>query len=149
MRVELLTDRDAPAVVLRLTPLERLGALMLGDVEVPLSQLASACAVDRPWRERPWRGLRVGTGLPYVVLLGRLVVWPGSPADFAAVFGRGPALVLELLPGAPWRRVIASTPDAGQLAAALQKAVAERTRKAANAGAVVLKCEAGRSEAPH
>ena len=125
MRVELLPG-DVPAVVLRLTWLERLGALVLGDVEVPLSQLAAARAVDRPWRERPWQGLRVGTGLPYVVLLGRML-WLGQTADFCAVFGRGPALVLELVPGAPWRRVVASAADAEQLAAALQKAIAERT----------------------
>ena len=124
MRVELLVG-DVPAVVLRLTLLERLGALVLGDVEVPLAQLAAVRAVDQPWRQRPWQGVRVGTGLPYVVLLGRMV-WPGQTADFCAVFGRGPALVLELAPGAPWRRVVASTPDAEQLAAALQKALAER-----------------------
>jgi hypothetical protein len=55
------------------------------------------------------------------------MVWLGQTADFCAVFGRGPALVLELAPGAPWRRVVASAPEAEQLAAALQKALSERT----------------------
>ena len=129
MRVELVGSPPT-AVVLRLSLLERLGALLLRDVAVPLSQLAAARVAERPWHgERPWRGLRVGTGLPFVVLLGRLLWIPGSargPADFCAVFGRGPALVLELAPGARWRRVVASTPDAERLAAALQQALAAR-----------------------
>ena len=111
-------------MVLRLSLLERLGALTLGDVTVPFAHLAAASVAQRPWRDRPWRGLRVGTGLPFVLLLGR-TAWLRS-VDFVAVFGRGAALVLERAPGARWRRVVASAPDAEQLAAALQKALAER-----------------------
>lgn len=124
MRVELVGSPPA-AVLLRLSLLERLGALLFRDVSVPLSQLRAASVSQRPWRDRPWRGLRVGTGLPFVVLLGRMLRWRGG-ADLACVVGQGPALVLDLEPGARWRRVVASAPDAEALAVALQAALAER-----------------------
>lgn len=124
MRVELVGSPPA-AVLLRLTLLERLAALLFRDVSVPLAQLRAASVSARPWSDRPWRGLRVGTGLPFVLLLGRMLWWRGG-ADLACVVGRGPALVLELAPGARWRRVVASAPDAEALAAALQAALAKR-----------------------
>ena len=127
MRVELVGSPPT-AVVLRLSLLERLGALVWADVAVPLSQLASATVAARPWREWPWRGLRVGTAFPLVILLGRFVDLRRRTADFVAVYGTGPALVLELSAGAPWRRVVASAPDAERLAEALQHALAERAR---------------------
>lgn len=72
---------------------------------------------------RPWRGLRVGTGLPGVILLGRTVAWRCS-ADFVAVSGAGPALVVELRPHNRWGRLVLSTDGVEELAAAVTKAVA-------------------------
>jgi hypothetical protein len=112
------------AVRLRLSLLERLGALHFGDVCVPLSSVASVHVVASPWRERPWRGLRVGTGLPGVILLGRCVALRQRSVDFVAVRGwRAPALVLQLRAGARYRRVIVTAPDALALAQRVRQAI--------------------------
>ena len=108
--VELSSDK----VVVRLSALEKLGALH-GDVHIPLAQLARAESTAAVWQDRPWRGIRVGTGLPRAILLGRLLSWNGS-TDFCAVYGSAPALVLHLLPGAPFRLVVATAADALALA---------------------------------
>ena len=116
--VELSSD----AVHVRLSALEKLGALH-GDLCIPLAQLASAESVAAPWQERPWRGLRVGTGLPRVILLGRMVSWNGS-TDFCAIYGRrAPALVLHLRPGAHYRVVVVTQEDAPALARKINAAL--------------------------
>ena len=140
--VELGSD----AVHVRLSALEKLGALH-GDVCVPLAQLASAESVAAPWQERPWRGLRVGTGLPRAILLGRLVSWNGS-TDFCAVYGRrSPALVLHLRPGAPYRLVVITQEDAPALArkinAALPPVAAAEANGEAKDSAAVDAAQAG------
>ncbi len=104
----------------RLSLLEKLGALH-GDLRVPLSAVASASACDAPWQQRPWRGLRVGTGLPWVFLLGRTVSL--SSVDFCAVYGRGPALVLTLHGGHGFRCVVLTCADAEQLAQRINAAL--------------------------
>jgi hypothetical protein len=112
------------AVRIRLSPLERLGALHFGDVCVPLSSVASVHVVASPWHERPWRGLRLGTGLPGVILLGRCVALRPRSVDFVAVRGwRAPALVLQLRAGARWRRVVVTAPDAQALAQRVRQAI--------------------------
>ena len=114
-------DTDKGEVVITLSNLEKVGAL-LGDVHVALTDVASAYVAHEPWRERPWAGLRVGTGLPFVVLLGRLVSTAG--VDFVAVYGtKTPALVLQLKRGARWRRVVVTLENAVQLAQQVTRAV--------------------------
>lgn len=94
--------------MVRLSALEKLGGLS-GDVRVPLSQVVGARVTDRPYAEL--RGMRVGTGLPFVILLGRMIYLGGK--DFVAIYGTGRTVVVELAAGAPYRRILVSTKDLG------------------------------------
>ena len=59
---------DGPDLVVRLSSLERLGALR-GDVRVPLSTVRSAEIEPHPWTAV--RGVKAaGTGIPGVIVLG-------------------------------------------------------------------------------
>lgn len=101
-------------VVLHLSTLERLGALH-GDVVIPRPSIRSARVAANPWSEL--RGLRApGTGWPGRIALG---TWRGRfGRDFFAVFGREPAVVLELR-DQRFARVVVSVPDPGAIVAAL------------------------------
>ncbi len=73
-------------------------------------------AVANAWPEL--RGIRApGTGIPGVVA----VCTRRGPfgKDFAAVHGKGAAVVVEL-EGAPFPRLIATTPDANDMAAMIR-----------------------------
>jgi hypothetical protein len=87
-----------------------------GNVRVPLATIASVRAVDNAWPEL--RGIRApGTGVPGVLAV---CTRRGSfGKDFAAVHGKGPAVVVEL-EGAPFARLIATTPDADNMAAMIR-----------------------------
>jgi hypothetical protein len=71
--------------------LEKIGALR-GNISIPLASVRVVRVSDTPWSEM--RGVRApGTGLPGVISLGTR---RGSGIhDFAAVYGRRPALVIE------------------------------------------------------
>ena len=101
---EIILERSS--LVVRLSTLEKLGGLS-GDVVVPLSQVVGARVTDRPYAEL--RGLRVGTGLPFVIVLGRMI--HGDGKDFVAIYGTGRTVIVELAPGAPYRRLMVSTDD--------------------------------------
>jgi hypothetical protein len=63
------------------------------DLTVPLASLTAVRAVGDPWPEL--RGIRApGTGMPGVVAVGTRRGAFGK--DFAAVHGKGPAVVVEL-----------------------------------------------------
>lgn len=113
-------DEQAGVLILRLSLLERLGALRLSDVKVPLANVAAVSVLHEPWRERPWRGVRVGTGLPWVVLLGLTVGLRPRSADFVAVYRSRPTLVLTLKPGCGWRAVVVTLADAENVAKRLE-----------------------------
>jgi hypothetical protein len=98
---------EGSSLVVRLSALEKLGALS-GDVEVPLARVVGARVTDRPYAEL--RGLRVGTGVPFVIVLGRMIY--GSGKDFVAVYGTGRTVIVELAEGSPYRRIFVSTDDA-------------------------------------
>ena len=85
---------------IELSTLEKLGALSRG-VRVPLSSVSSVRVSQKPWREL--RGLRVGTAVPFVVLLGRMYYRGG--ADFVAMYGNRPTAIVELRDGAPFKRL--------------------------------------------
>jgi hypothetical protein len=102
---------DDTEVVVRLSPLEKVGA-MRGDVHVPLSAVTGVRVSDDPWSEL--RGVRMpGTGLPGVISLCTRR-GPGV-RDFAAVYLRLPAVVVETS-GADFDRLIISRRDAEQTA---------------------------------
>ena len=89
-----------------------------GDIRVPLSAVTTVRVVDDPWGEL--RGMRApGTGIPGVIAVGTRRGNFGK--DFAAVHGKGPAVVVEL-EGAAYQRLIATADDAVSIAAAITKA---------------------------
>lgn len=94
-------------LTVRLSPLERLGA-MRGDVRVPLATVREVRVSEQPWTEL--RGIRApGTGIPGVIALGTR---RGSGVrDFAAVYGKRGAVVVEL-DGADFDRLVVTPRDA-------------------------------------
>jgi len=94
--------------------LERLGALRRA-VRVPVSSVQAVRVSTSPWSEL--RGIRFpGTGFPGVIALG---TWRGRfGRDFAAIYGRRAAVVVELQ-GAEFSRLIVSCAGAEAVAAGL------------------------------
>jgi hypothetical protein len=83
---------DNAELVLHLRALEKAEGAH-GDIRVPLSSVTAVRSVDDPWQEL--RGIRApGTGLPNVIAVGTRRGKFGK--DFAAVHGKGPAVVVEL-----------------------------------------------------
>jgi len=89
-----------------------------GDIRVPLSAVTDVRAVDDAWPEL--RGIRApGTGLPDVIAVGTRRGSFGK--DFAAVHGKGPAVVVELA-GAEYGRLVVSADDAAAVASSIRDA---------------------------
>jgi hypothetical protein len=109
---------DNADLVLHLRALEKAEGAH-GDIRVPLSSVTAVRSVDDPWQEL--RGIRApGTGLPNVIAVGTRRGKFGK--DFAAVHGKGPAVVVEL-EGVDYERVIVTLDDAGAQALAIAEAV--------------------------
>ena len=106
---------DGDELVVRLSPLEQLGAFHR-DVRVPRSWVREVRAARDAWSEL--RGTRApGTGIPKVIALGTRRGSFGR--DFAAVRGTGPGVVVEL-DGAPFARLMVSCADPDSPVAALR-----------------------------
>jgi hypothetical protein len=104
-------------LVVHLSGLEQMGAMRSG-VRVPLASITAVRVSDHPWSEL--RGIRApGTGSPGVISLGRRR--GRGTTDFAAVYGRGPAVVVDLQ-GVSFDRLVVSASDASGVAAAVQSA---------------------------
>jgi hypothetical protein len=89
-----------------------------GDLRVPLAAVDSARAVDNAWPEL--RGIRApGTGVPDVIAVGTRR--GGFGKDFAAVHGRGQAVVVDLT-GAEYGRLVVTCDDASGVAKKIQDA---------------------------
>lgn len=97
--------------------IERIGALRIAP-RVPLDAIRSVEVVDAPWSVV--RGLRVGTGLPGVVLLGTMLRRGGN--DLVAIRGRGPAVVVHLEAHTGWQRWICTSAEADALRDRIEKA---------------------------
>ena len=99
----------------------RIGAVVASDVVVPLTAVRSVRSTERPWEEL--RGMRApGTGLRGVIALG---TWRHSLGrDFVAVYGRGPAVVVELT-GHRLSRLVVSSSEAERVADEIREAAAE------------------------
>lgn len=111
-------DLDGADLVVRLSALERLGA-MRGDVRIPLAAIRNVRVSDRPWSEL--RGIRApGTGIPGVISLctrrGRGVV------DFAAVY-RGRQAVVVDAENTAFNRLVVSCSDAPNVAERIRGAL--------------------------
>jgi len=120
---------DGDELVLHLRPMEKAEG-MHSDIRVPLTAVRAVRAVDDPWPEL--RGIRApGTGLPNVIAVGTRRGNFGR--DFAAVHGKGPAVVVEL-EGADYERLIVTLDDAAARARAIAEAVAEAEAQAVGKG---------------
>jgi uncharacterized protein len=109
---------DGYELVLHMHPLEKAEGFH-GDIRLPLSAVDTVRFVDNPWPEL--RGIRSpGTGVPEVIAVGTRR--GGFGKDFAAVHGRGPAVVVELT-GAEYGRLVVTSDDASEVATRLQEAV--------------------------
>lgn len=106
---------EGDSVVVRLSALERLGALA-GSPRRPLGAVEAVRVSETPWKEL--RGLRApGTGWPGKIMLGTLRYSGGR--DFAAVYGRtGKAVVVDFAPGG-YRRFVVSLEHAEDVAATI------------------------------
>jgi uncharacterized protein len=111
-------DVEGSDLVLRLRGLEKAEGVH-GDIRVPLSAVRAVRAVDDPWPEL--RGIRApGTGIPGKVAVGTRR--GGFGKDFAAVHGKGPAVVVEL-DGADFSRLVVTSDDAAARARAIEQAL--------------------------
>jgi hypothetical protein len=113
----------------RLSPLEKLGAFR-GDVRVPLRAVCDLRAIDDLWPHL--RGIRAapGTGFPGVISLGTRRA--AGVTDFAAVYGRRPGIVADLISGrAAFDRLVVScrfAADQDRTMCAVADAVNQRPR---------------------
>ena len=108
---------DGDELVLHLRAIEKAEGAH-GDIRIPLSAVTAVRAVDDPWPEL--RGIRApGTGLPNVIAVGTRRGNFGK--DFAAVHGKGPAVVVELA-GAPYGRLVVTVDDAAARATSIARA---------------------------
>jgi hypothetical protein len=108
---------DGAELVVRLRSLEKAEGAH-GDIRVPLSAVTAVRSVDDPWPEL--RGIRApGTGLPNVIAVGTRRGAFGK--DFAAVHGKGPAVVVEL-EGADYERLIVTLDNAAARAQTIAEA---------------------------
>jgi hypothetical protein len=100
---------ESGELIVRLSGVER-AAAMRREVRIPLSCVIGVCAEPDPWGAL--RGIRApGTGIPGVAAYGVRRVTGGAP-DFAAVHGRGPAVRIDLAPGASFGRIVVTVDDA-------------------------------------
>jgi len=111
---------DGDELVLHLRAIEKAEGAH-GDIRIPLSAVTAVRAVDDPWPEL--RGIRApGTGLPNVIAVGTRRGNFGK--DFAAVHGKGPAVVVELA-GAPYGRLVVTADDAAARATSIARAAGQ------------------------
>jgi hypothetical protein len=110
---------DANDLVLRLSRLEKLGALH-GDARVPRDAVEDVAVSQEPFREL--RGMRApGTGFPGRIALGTWRHRDGK--DFVALYRDKPAVIVRLR-DAPFRRLLVSVDDPEAVAARLRDAAA-------------------------
>ena len=107
-------------VRLQLSRWEVLGGLRTSP-EVLLCEVESVEIVKNPWTSKVLKGIRIGTGIPFVVLLGTMKYIKGK--DFCAVYKRRPNAVITLKSG-PFKRWIFEIKDMSEIEA-LMKAIAQ------------------------
>jgi hypothetical protein len=113
-------DVEGSELVLRMGALEKAESVH-GDIRVPLSAVQDVRSVDDPWPEL--RGMRApGTGLPGVIAVGTRRGSFGK--DFAAVHGKGPAVVVDL-DGTDFSRLVVTSDDAAARARRITQALGQ------------------------
>ncbi len=102
--------------MLNLSGMEKLEGFH-GDIRVPVSTLRDVRWTNDPWSEV--RGIRApGTGIPGVIAVGTRR--GRTIKDFAAIHGKGPAVVVEL-ESAEYGRLVVTEEDAESAAADLKR----------------------------
>lgn len=101
-----------------LSLLESLGAFHASP-EIALSEIESIDIVENPWTNQVLKGIRIGTGIPLVALLGTMKYIGGK--DFCVVYKRRPNAVVTLKSG-PFKRWIFEIKDMSEIDA-LKKAL--------------------------
>jgi hypothetical protein len=105
---------DDSTVTVRLSVAEKLEAVH-GDVTLPRTAVVDARAVDNGMAEV--HGLRFGTGLPGVIMVG---TWrSGDIVTFAVCHGRRPAVVLDLA-GHRFSRMVVTVDNPREIVDALK-----------------------------
>ena len=105
-------------VRLQLSLLEALGAVH-SSPEVALSEVDSVEIVANPWTNQVLKGIRIGTGVPLLALLGTMKYVGGK--DFCAIYKRRPNAVVTLKSG-PFKRWIFEIKNMSEIDA-LKKAI--------------------------
>ena len=100
-------------VRLNLSFLEALGAIR-SSPEVSLSEIESVEIVENPWTNQVLKGIRIGTGIPFVVLLGTMKYSGGK--DFCVIYKRRPNAVITMKSG-PFKRWIFEIKDRNEIEA--------------------------------
>jgi hypothetical protein len=112
MRVVLTDER----IEVRLALWEKILGL-LGNIRVARDQVSEARVVEEPLAEALGAGIKVGLRLPWFYYVARTL-----HLDEAFIVKRGPpGLSFEVSPPGRLRRVLVSTPEAKQIARALQR----------------------------
>ena len=105
---------------LQLSFLEALGAVH-NSPEIALTEIESVEIVPNPWTSQVLKGVRIGTGVPYVALLGTMKYIKGK--DFCIIYKRRPNAVITMKSG-PFKRWIFEIKDMNEIDA-LKKAIAQ------------------------
>ena len=105
---------------LQLSPFEVLAAIH-SSPEIALTEIGSVEIVSNPWTSQVLKGFRIGTGFPYLVLLGTMKYVKGK--DFCAIYKRRPNAVITLKSG-PFKRWIFEIKDMSEIDA-LKQAIAQ------------------------
>ncbi len=100
-------------VRLDLSPFEALGGLRPSP-EVAIADIASVEVVSNPWTMQVLKGIRIGTGFPFLVLLGTMKYRGGK--DFCAIYRRTPSAIITLKTG-PFKRWIFEIKDMEEIKA--------------------------------
>ena len=93
---------EGETVRLELSLWEKLGAFH-SSPQVLLSDVDSVEVVANPWTSEVLKGVRIGTGIPFLVLLGTMKYKGGK--DFCAIYKRRPNAIVALKSG-PFKRWI-------------------------------------------
>ena len=104
---------DDRRVTVCLSPVEKLQALH-GNVTVPRTSVIGARGVPDGMAEV--HRIRIGTGLPEVMLVG--TTWDGNGVTFAVCHGRRPAVVLDLA-GQSYDRIVVTVDNPDELVSRL------------------------------
>lgn len=111
---------DGDKARLQLSLLEALGAVHASP-QIDLTEIESVEIVPNPWTNRILKGIRIGTGIPFLVLLGTMKYVGGK--DFCAIYKRRPNAVISLKSG-PFKRWIFEIKDMNEIDS-LKNAIAQ------------------------